>query len=332
MAIDLHQIIKYFGNDCTNLEKVEIESWKNASDENRKVFERLKQIWETSGKTTEFVQPDFEKAWKKIQLNTGIKDILPKQRSLRISVNQVLKIAATFLLIVGLYFVISKNYFEKPVFKIVQTSNSGKQEIHLSDGTTVFLNRNSKIYYPDKFINKTREIRLLGEAFFKVAKDRKHPFLIHTGDAVVKVLGTSFNIKCNDTSSVDVSVISGKVSLSGEKNVSESIQLVKGDVGIFNIKTQHLNKTKYSDENFLAWETGILKFNNQPLSEVVKVLSEYYSRKIEAEPSMQNRLITVSFDNQPFDEALKILEITLDIKIDINPTRVLLQSSSIKKP
>ena len=329
MAIDLHQIIKYFGNNCTELEKEEIESWKNASDENLKVYERIKQIWEASDKATEFVRPDFEKAWKKIQLNTGIKDIRPKQRSLSISVNQVLKIAAAFLIIIGLYFVISKNYFEKPVFKIAQTSNSGKQEIQLSDGTTVFLNRNSKIYYPDKFINKTREIRLLGEAFFKVAKDRKHPFLIHTGDAVVKVLGTSFNIKCKDTSSVDVSVLSGKVSLSSEKNVSKSIQLMKGDVGIFNIKTQLLNKTKYSDENFLAWETGILKFNNQPLSEIVKVLSEYYSTKIEAAPSMQNRVITVAFDNQPLDEALKILEITLDVKIDINHDKILLQTRGI---
>jgi transmembrane sensor len=197
----------------------------------------------------------------------------------------------------------------------------------LTDGTTVYLNQSSKFYYPGKFRNKTREIQLIGEAFFKVAKDKKHPFIVHACGAVIKVLGTSFNIKAKDSSSVYVAVLSGKVSLSSEKDVSKTIQLEKGEIGIYNIKTKQLDKSKYTDVNFLAWETGILKFNNQPLGEITKVLSDYYSRKIEVEPSMYNRLITVSFDKQPLDEALKILEITLDIKVDINANRILLKTS-----
>ncbi len=331
MSMELHQIIKYFGNDCNDSEKIEIEDWKNASIENLKLFNKLKKIWDTSDKVPEIINPDFENAWKKIQLGTGIKGYKQKQISLRIDFMLVLKIAAVVIVIIGLGFFINKVYFNKPTIQMAETLSTVKKEICLSDGTTVYLNHYSKIYFPEKFKSKTREINLEGEAFFKVAKDSRHPFIVHASGTLIKVLGTSFNIKTKDSSRVTVSVLTGKVVFGFEKNKTKLIQLGKGDRGTFDIKTQQIIKSKYKNENFLAWKTGILQFNNQLLREAAKVLSDYYSINIEVDPALQNRIITVSFDNLPLEEVLKILELTMDIKIDKSADKIILKTSGINQ-
>jgi hypothetical protein len=126
MSIDLEHLLKYFGKDCTDSEKIEIENWKNSSDDNLKLFNRMRQIWEASAHAPEFVNPDFEKAWKKIQAGTGIIGTQPKQKALGIQFNLILRIAAAILILIGLYSILNKSYFEKPELKIVQTFNSGK--------------------------------------------------------------------------------------------------------------------------------------------------------------------------------------------------------------
>ena len=69
----------------------------------------------------------------------------------------------------------------------------------LPDGTTVYLNTNSKIIFPKRFEKNKREITLKGEAFFEVTKDKNRPFIINVNEAQVEVLGTSFNILSNSS-------------------------------------------------------------------------------------------------------------------------------------
>jgi transmembrane sensor len=325
MNIDHNLIIKYLSNRYDAVEKEAVNAWINTSEKNRKDYEDIKKIWEAAEAAPDTIQPDFDKAWKNIKAQTGIRE--PNERRLTIGNHMnLLRVAAALIILIGTGIILKKVYFEKPVMNIEASLNNSKKKIQLADGTTIFLNRNSKLTFPKKFNHNAREVFLEGEAFFKVARDTSHPFIVHASVTVVRVLGTSFNIKATDSVHIFVSVLTGKVAFTAKNKPSESIHLEKGDQGSYETTTQHMNKTHYNDENFLAWKTGIIRFNNQTLGNAVKVLSGYYSKTIEAEPSLQNRLITVSFDNQPLNEVLEIMKLTLNITIQNDSDKITLKA------
>jgi transmembrane sensor len=242
-----------------------------------------------------------------------------------------LKIAAALVILIGFSILIKMFYFGKPELITETNQNQTRKELHLSDGTLVVLSQNSQLSYPESFSDLTREVKIEGEVFFKVAKDSLHPFIVHTGGTIIKVLGTSFNINGKDTSRIVVSVLEGRVAFKPENISGNQIQLTKGERGIFERQTNKLDKSMITDENFLSWKTGILTFNNQKLGEAVKILSEYYSKTIDVQPELQDRMITVTFNNQSLSEVLEILEMTLRIKIDSKPERILLRTSNNNK-
>ncbi len=301
----------------TILKEMKLKHWINASEENRKLFGELINSWEVAGKSVDLLTPDFEKAWNNIQLQTGLKSREAKKINLRPIFRQLLKIAALVIILLGIGIVVKVSIFNKPALKIEASLSNSKKELHLADGTVIFLNRNSKVSFPEKF-SGVREVSLEGEAFFKVAKDKAHPFIVNAGGTITKVLGTSFNIKVGNSGQVFVSVLTGKVAFRNVKDKSQILHLLKGDQGKFDPNSEQLVKSHYSDENFLSWQTGIIRFNNKPLSEAVKVISDYYSKNIEIDKSLKNRPITVTFNNLPLDEAIKIIEMTLNVKATFN--------------
>jgi transmembrane sensor len=313
--MELHQIIKYFGGDCSEIEREEVELWVKSSEENKLQFQRLKRVWDTSITVPDSIHPNFEKAWKNIIAQTGITDREAKLVPLRTPVRYLLRIAAVIVILIGIG-TLAYTYFHKQSNKIEYTQDVGKKEVQLADGTIITLNRNSSISFPEKFKSGNREVILKGEAFFKVAKDPKHPFIVHANGSSIKVLGTSFNIKIKGDELVQVSVLTGKVAFQSEYNATQMVNLVKGEQGTFRKASQQLGKQEYNNENFLAWETGIISFNNTPLSEAAKVLEGYYNTPIQLHPDLLNRRITVTFNNLPLTETLEILKMTLNVQTE----------------
>jgi ferric-dicitrate binding protein FerR (iron transport regulator) len=237
----------------------------------------------------------------------------------------MLKIAATLLILIGIGTVIKLGFYRGQNLIIVSTINRTKQEIKLADGSVVYLNRGSKLKYPEKFTTATREIDLEGEAFFKVAKDSIHPFIVHAKGTNTRVLGTSFNINTKNPGQVKISVFSGKVVFRPEGSSKQELKLIKDESGVFNQSNLSLTKQIGANDNAIAWQTGILKFNKTTLAEATRILSGYYSQTIEVAPQLQNRFISVTFDNQPLDKTLEILELTLGIKVDKTSEKIMLK-------
>ena len=315
---------KYFTDSCNDNEKLEVELWITQSSENKKTFHELKEIWENSENVTDNILLNPKKAWYHIKQETGIHE----KESLVIGLNSryrnLLKIAATLIILIGIGAAVKITIFDKPGVLIASTLNSGKQEIHLADGSIVYLNQGSQIKYPEKFVLATREIELEGEAFFKVAKDKNHPFIVHANGTNTRVLGTSFNINTKNSERVTIAVFSGKVSFTSQKSSKQEIKLIKGESGVFNKSTASLTKQVGVNDNAIAWQTGILKFNKTRLDEATSVLSEYYSKAIEISPKLQNRTISVTFNNQPLSKAIEIIELTLGVKAVITSEKIML--------
>ncbi|QHS62258.1 FecR family protein [Chitinophaga agri] len=149
--------------------------------------------------------------------------------------------------------------------------------IELSDGTEVHLNASSTLRFPFIFPGKTREVYLEGEAYFTVAHDPKHPFIVHTGTTSVIALGTTFNVNSYDNNLITTSLVTGSVVT--DVGDSLDVTLKPGYEAIY--KPGERFRVKRFDENVtLGWRDGIFRFHNKPLEEIVPVLKRWFGLKV----------------------------------------------------
>jgi hypothetical protein len=153
-------------------------------------------------------------------------------------------------------------------------------EIILPDGTHVFLNAGSRLIYPEFFADKTREVFLVGEAFFDVEHNEQQPFIVQTTDIRVRVLGTQFNVSAYPSDNIIETVLTeGKVRLEQNNTgmFSETTDVAPGQLAAFS-KTERTTRLKDVDiENYTLWKENLLKFESTDLSRVVKRLERYYN-------------------------------------------------------
>ena len=322
-------IIAYLLDDCSPGERVRVETWINDSPENKKDFEEMKVIWENSGNDYSGIRFNADISWNKIW------EAVSKERSAsvgykRISGRAFLRVAASIVLLVGLGYlsfrIISNNGILSTELIIVETSVE-KSEVELPDGSCAWLNKNSSINYPERFASRSREVRLTGEAYFEVSKNRRKPFIVSTDHSRIEVLGTSFNVNSGiPDRNVIVSVVTGRVALSGIGDPLERIILEPGEQGIHSFADGSLQKARKTDTNFLAWKTGILIFENTSLTEVCNILSDHYDQPIlvERPDLIEPKMLSATFNNKELGEILKIITMTHDVSLRSEDEEVIL--------
>jgi len=153
-------------------------------------------------------------------------------------------------------------------------------ELLLPDGTKVFLNAGSRLVYPENFTGKTREVFLVGEAFFDVKHDKSHPFIVQVDDLRIKVLGTRFNVSAYQTDNVVETVLAeGKVSM--EQNnaglFDKATELAPNQLASFDRTTKETDVRTVETDNYILWTEGLLKFESTELSRITKRLERYYN-------------------------------------------------------
>ena len=127
-------------------------------------------------------------------------------------------------------------------------------KVVLSEGTEVFLNSDSRLAYPTIFKGKERVVSLEGEAYFKVTKDAKHPFIVKSGNLQVRVLGTEFNVRSYSPTDVRVTLITGKVAVSDTCGI-HSVEMMPGQSAqLSSDGTFAVNEVDI--ESFLYWKEG----------------------------------------------------------------------------
>ena len=208
-----------------------------------------------------------------------------------------LGMAATYL--------VNPEIFSKKI-TIASGNDQKNVEVSLTDGSRIFLNRNSEISYHSNFGAGSRNVTLTGEAFFEIAANASHPFIIDAGNARVRVVGTSFNvITRNSESAVEVFVKTGKVMLSNNSG-SKSLALEPGFIGTMDseISGKRLNENL----NYLSWKTGLLVYNGQKLDVVLSDLKKVYNMDIEVDdPAILENRWTSPIDNQPQETIIRLI-------------------------
>ncbi len=174
---------------------------------------------------------------------------------------------------------------EKLVYNTLSIPYGKRFDILLSDGTHVYLNSGSSIKYPVKFIEgEVRKVFLQGEAFFDVAKDKKHPFLIESRSLNIKVLGTQFNVSTYpEDTDTEVVLVEGSLSLNSLENKSkqnQNIILEPGFKGVFNTSEKTIATQKVNTSMYTSWIKGNLIFRNQTFDNIIKKLERHYNISI----------------------------------------------------
>ncbi|WP_147676682.1 FecR family protein [Algibacter pacificus] len=185
-------------------------------------------------------------------------------------------------------------------------------EIELSDGTTAFLNAGTSIKYPVKFINGLdRQVFITGEAYFKVAKDSMHPFIVNADKLNVKVLGTEFNVQAYPEDTVsEIVLVEGSVALYEDAKQSTKKTILKpGYQARFNRLNNNIKTKTVKTDIYTSWIYGELVFRNMSFENILKKLERYYNIDIENKnSSLSKTILNASFGNEPIDVILESLK------------------------
>lgn len=264
--MDRETLYRFFDGVSTPDEDRRIVGWVDRDPRNEKIFNAERNVFNT------LLMMD----------GAGPQQITrPKKSGFPRWTKELMRTAAVFALALGVGYYIHARLERR--MDAADTSISvpvGQQlRITLSDGTEVTLNGSSTIIYPAIFSPKERRVRLDGEAYFIVAHDEKHPFVVEAGQYDVQVLGTEFNVSAYGGDSAFVtSLIDGKVRITDRMNPTEPLvlapnqearpadgKLVAGPI------PEH--------ENFL-WRDGLIAFRKATFSEMMKLFEKYYGVRI----------------------------------------------------
>lgn len=196
---------------------------------------------------------------------------------------------------------------------------SGRQLIHLPDGSTVLLNDNSTLNYNhNSFNDKSREVTLTGEAFFDIKRNEKKAFIVHTGKVQTRVLGTAFNINARDASNdIEVTVSRGKVQVGDTQKIYGVItpnQQIK-----VNKNTLNLQQNNVDTAIVTQWKSNYLILDDINMEEASVLISKKYKVQIVLNENIKNCRITASFLNdEDLDHILKVVSSVMEINYRYN--------------
>ncbi|MGN6394477.1 MAG: FecR family protein [Mucilaginibacter sp.] len=249
-------------------------------------------------------------------------------------------IAAVILafLFVAVFFYTSRYSFKpikNTVLELTTTPSREKSKIYLTDGTVVTLNSETTLKYPPAFSGQTREVYLSGEAFFEVAKDHEHPFIVHAGKMSIKVLGTAFNVKSyqNDITS-ETTLIRGAIEVTLSDRPSDKIILKPNDKFVLKTNTRRQQGTKrqtieahdnlkqsyklsnatYFKSNDTtvvetSWINNKLVFKDEDFAELANKMERWYGVKIKFKTeTVKDYRFTGIFERESLDQALSALQ------------------------
>ncbi len=215
---------------------------------------------------------------------------------------------------------------ETLIYNTLNVPYGKRFELILSDGTKVKLNAGTSLKYPVKFIKgHDRRVYLTGEAYFDVAKDTKHPFIVNAEELNVEVMGTAFNLSAYpEDNTTDVVLVEGSVGLyiQGDtmKNVTSLSPGIKAtlDRNLKSIKTEEVNTNLYT-----GWMQGGLIFRNASFKNIVKKLERHYNIEIIINnEELGNEVFNASFKQETIDKVLSYFNDSYDIDYTIKENTI----------
>lgn len=311
-------LVKYLAEEATPPEQEMVEEWIQSSEANRRYFDQFQLIWQESQQLAVNIAVDEGKAWQRFQRR--VKKEKHKRQSPQFG---WWHIAASVVVVAGAAWLTSTLLVKgtrEPEIMTIASVNAVKKDT-LPDGSVATLNKHSAISYPEYFKEKTRKIKLQGEAFFTVKANKQKPFVIEVNDVQVKVVGTSFNVK-SQSGKTEVIVETGIVQVTRD---DQTIELEAGERTIFSSADSAAIKQVSGDKLYNYYVSKTFVCDNTPLWKLVEKLNEAYDVNIRiGKESLRKLPLTVTFDDESLDTILNIIAQTLLVKVSKKDGEIIL--------
>lgn len=306
-------IVDEFDGILNTEQTLKLNHWRAISDENERTYQEFHSIRRQVDELANFKQLNIDESWESLNKSLPIDNFDTNEIN---NLNKVkvrsfkvfwFSAAAIVLVVLGLFLLRAES-----TNQVIATNGNGHKRFVLPDGSFVVLNENSKIKYDSSNFIENRQVTLMeGEVYFDVMHQPDHPFTVLAKNAIVKDLGTTFYVNCNDKN-VTVNVKSGQVQLiSADQNRTkiinekESYQLNLKDNTIANIPNVNSE-----------WENKALDFKNVELNVIVNKLNKSYNSKIIIQnPELNKRLLTANLSYKTIDSALSVIATSLQVII-----------------
>lgn len=305
---------KYLNGNADIREQKLIKEWYN--DQNQELEDFDENQKEIIKKTI----------WQNIKINQSPTRLVPKPWI----------IASGIAASIGLFFIYMLNFYTPKQLTftnntqgvIIENNTAAAQTINLVDGSIVELESKSSLSYTGSFGTINREVTLKGEAFFKIYKNPKKPFIVNSGDLITQVLGTSFRIKpSSDNKKLEVDVISGSVSIyENSKNnapLKNGLILTPNQKGIFNIQTKELTPTIVEKPLAIQYLETKLVFEDEKVKNIIHLLCLKYGLEIIlVNDDIGNCLFTGDINDLTLNMQIELICKTLDAKYEQRGTDI----------
>lgn len=308
---------RFLAGEATPEELVVLQRWLEGDPRRGRLLE---EAWGTLASDAK--SWDVDAAWREVSDRLRRAAVIPMERARVRRYVGVLQVAAGLLLTIGaatLWRVMAERESGagQVAMREVATTKGQRAELRLSDGTRVVLSAASRLEYAPQPDGRTRDVRLTGEAYFEVAPDSAHPFVVRTPGAVTRVLGTEFTVRAYAGSDeVEVAVAGGRVLLASSDS-SRGVVLIKGQLGALRAGAPPTVRTLASLEPFVSWTEGRLAFDGAPLRVALRQLERWYDVDfVVADSALADRRLTARFRAESLTEALDAIAVALDARYE----------------
>ena len=295
-------------------------------------------------------------SWEKPAIDSGHEPLAPWYKKMIRTRQKSLAMAVCLLLVIAIgsyYFLFNRHPESLVTHNQIGTKKGSKTHIILPDGTSVWLNADSKISYPDNFQGDTREVSLSGEAYFDVVKNPGKPFVIHTGAMDVKVLGTVFNVRSYPTeATTEASLIHGSIEVTLKGTEKKKIILrpnekltvlnnetprenagklsgkkmdLPDDMPILALTRIHFNQADSSNAE-TSWIYNKLSFDNEGTEKVFSKIEQWYDCEILIDnKNIRSKHFTATFENKTLAEVLEALSMALNFTYEEKEGKIVIK-------
>jgi len=307
---------RYLTGKESDDDRRQLKEWLSRDIAHQKLFQEIKKEKNISQFVESYDSFNKDKAWLKyigtVLLSSYRKAIIRW------------KIAAVFFFLLGCAGIIA--YMTVTVsresFTTISTNKGQNSKLTLPDGSVVWLSSGTTLTYNTNFGERERLVKLSGQAFFEIAKNKEKPLMVVCNALRIKVLGTSFDVSAYpDDQNIDVVLESGSVELTLADNESFKQMLSPGEMARFDTEYKRLIINRETNYKFTSWKDGVLIFRNDPMYEVLKKLERRYNIDIQVNSADIYQLVfNATIINENVDEIFHLIKFSCGIDYNIIPS------------
>ena len=221
--------------------------------------------------------------------------------------------------VTGLNYTTAKVQGEGMIYNTMRIPVGGFYQLALSDGSKVWLNSMTEFRFPVAFTGEERKVYLTGEAYFEVAPNSKHPFIVVTEEGMeVKVYGTEFNMNTYQHGVVQTVLVSGKVGIRVNATGKE-VMLAPRQMAEYSEKTGMVRVEDTDPYRYIAWKDGEFVFERETIEEIMERLGRWYDVKVfyENESLKQKRFTGVISRYEDIEQVLRLIEGPATLRFEV---------------